>query len=112
MNVIILALLLSILATPVFALESENEWFIRKIAPMFAPLFNNCGEGMCSLYGFEDIISWEDREDSTIAYWSVTVIVLHPNLNNDQIARRFTYKGRHGESIKVISMSAPFIWTR
>lgn len=107
-----LVLILSTLSVPAIAFESENEWFIRKIAPMFAPLFEGCGEGQCALYGFEDIISWEDKADSNISYWSVTVVVLRANKDHNSLAKRFIFRLASGNIIKVISESSVFVWER
>lgn len=97
---------------PVYAFESENEWFIRQIAPIFAPIFERCGEGQCLRYGFEDILSWEDKTDNNTVYWSVTVVVLRPDKERDLLAKSFIFRSVSGRQLKIISESSVFVWDR
>lgn len=106
-----LAMLLCISCSSVYAIESGQEWFIRSIASDFTPLFERCESGLCRLYGFEDIVSWEDARDPQVVYWSVAVVIL-PNNTDQYIAKIYVYRSQMGKRPRVMEVSSPFVWSR
>jgi len=111
LNAFRVVLLAFVLLTPTFALAAthDRDWFIRQIQPNFITLFETCD---CPVYGFEDIMTWEDKTDTTITYWSVTVVLSEKRSENywQMIGRTFTYQQIGDERIRLVSISETFVW--
>lgn len=105
---VLLAFLLLIPA-PSIAEIRDKDWFIRQIESNFITLFESCD---CPVYGFEDIMTWEDKANTTITYWSVTVVLSEKRSENywQTVGRVFTYQQTGDGRIRLISISGTFTW--
>lgn len=103
--------LAALLLIPTLSLaeQPDRDWFIRQINPQFTNLFEACG---CPVYGFEDILTWEDQADTRVRYWSVTVVLSEKRQEAywQTIGRIFTYKQTDNGLVILISIGETFTW--